>query len=182
MTVLGKIKVHKMKLNVYIIQVMGQINSKLEESDDIEIESSWSDTLFIRPRPIKNCCKLIQKPPSPTQPIQKFIDMEEDDRYSEHPVSVANAFTDDTIVNTVIHSFIDRSNLGFKKYGKTLDRTDVTSVEWANHMQEELMDAILYLERLKQDLTKTAMHYDTTKSCLLHHPQTTMSTKGALRS
>ena len=134
---------------------MGQIHSKPEEPDDIENESSWSDTLFIRPRPIKHCCKLRQKPPSPTQPIQKFT--EEDDRDSEHPVSVANAFTDDTIVNTVIHSFIDRSNLGFKKYGKTLDRTDVTTVEWANHMQEELMDAILYLERLKQDLTKTTM-------------------------
>jgi hypothetical protein len=150
---------------------MGQIHSKSEEP--VEPESSWSDTLFMRSRPIKHCCKLIQKPPSPTQPIQKF--MEEDNneildpsssgllrspRFTEEdaripqPFSVANAFTDDTIVNTVIHSFIDRSNLGFKKYGKTLDRTDVTTVEWANHMQEELMDAILYLERLKQDLVR----------------------------
>lgn len=132
---------------------MGQIHSKSEEPDDMEHELSWSDALFVRPRPIKHCCKLRQKPPSPTQPIQKFMDVEEDARIPQ-PVSVANAFTDDTIVNTVIHSFIDRSNLGFKKYGKTLDRTDVTTVEWANHMQEELMDAILYLERLKQDLTK----------------------------
>ena len=133
---------------------MGQIHSKSEGAD--EPESSWTDTFFMRSRPIKHCCQLRQKPPSPTQPIQKFMDMEEDETAQiEQPFSVANAFTDDTIVNTVIHSFIDRSNLGFKKYGKTLDRTDVTTVEWANHMQEELMDAILYLERLKQDLGKT---------------------------
>jgi hypothetical protein len=60
--------------------------------------------------------------------------------------------TNDTVVNTVIQSFILRSNLGFKKYGQTMDRTDLTPQEWANHMQEELMDAILYLERLKRDL------------------------------
>lgn len=71
------------------------------------------------------------------------------------PAPVSNPvveLTNDTVVNTVIQSFILRSNLGFKKYGQTMDRTDLTPQEWANHMQEELMDAILYLERLKRDL------------------------------
>jgi hypothetical protein len=63
-------------------------------------------------------------------------------------------FTNDTIVNTVIESFISRSNLGFKKYKNTLDREDLSTVEWVNHAQEELMDAILYLERLKKNLQK----------------------------
>ena len=41
-----------------------------------------------------------------------------------------------------------------QKYGTTLDRNDLTSEEWANHVQEELMDAILYLERLKREFSK----------------------------
>lgn len=57
----------------------------------------------------------------------------------------------DTVVKSVIEKFKERSDLGMQKYGTTLDRTDLTSEEWANHMQEELMDAILYLERLKRE-------------------------------
>ncbi len=56
----------------------------------------------------------------------------------------------DTIVQSVIQKFQQRSELGLKKYGKTLDRDDLTEVEWINHAQEELMDAILYLEKLKK--------------------------------
>jgi hypothetical protein len=69
-------------------------------------------------------------------------------------ISSPVVFTNDTIVNTVIESFISRSNLGFKKYNKTLDREDLSTVDWVNHAQEELMDAILYLERLKKNLQK----------------------------
>lgn len=60
----------------------------------------------------------------------------------------------DTVVKAVLQKFTSRSRLGFKKYGTTLDRTDLSDVEWANHLQEELMDAILYVERLKRDLAK----------------------------
>ena len=70
------------------------------------------------------------------------------------PRSSPVVFTNDTIVNTVIESFISRSNLGFKKYNKTLDREDLSTADWVNHTQEELMDAILYLERLKKNLQK----------------------------
>lgn len=59
-------------------------------------------------------------------------------------------YTKDTIVNTIISSFIQRSNLGFEKYGTTLDRKDLNLLEWIQHAQEEHMDAILYLEKLKQ--------------------------------
>lgn len=58
----------------------------------------------------------------------------------------------DTVVQSVIEKFAQRSELGIKKYGVTLDRTDLTPHEWLNHMQEELMDAILYLEKLKRVL------------------------------
>lgn len=65
-------------------------------------------------------------------------------------------FTDDeikdTIVESVINQFKQRSELGIKKYNKTLDRNDLKPLEWLQHFQEELMDGILYLERLKKEL------------------------------
>ena len=61
-------------------------------------------------------------------------------------------FATDSIVNTVIQRFIQRSEFGQKKYGVTLDRTDLKTHDWIQHMQEELMDAILYLEKLKTTL------------------------------
>jgi hypothetical protein len=58
--------------------------------------------------------------------------------------------TEDTIVASVIKKFKERSDVGIKKYGVTLDRTDLNTLDWINHAQEELMDGILYLEKLKQ--------------------------------
>ena len=59
---------------------------------------------------------------------------------------------EDTVVASVVRSFQERSRAGQLKYGTTLDRTDLTPLQWAQHMQEELMDAILYLERLKREI------------------------------
>ena len=59
---------------------------------------------------------------------------------------------EDTVVSSVIQSFQKRSLAGQLKYGTTLDRTDLSPLDWAQHMQEELMDAILYLERLKREI------------------------------
>ena len=56
---------------------------------------------------------------------------------------------EDSIVASVIKKFKERSDLGKKKYGVTLDRTDLKTLDWINHAQEELMDGILYLEKLK---------------------------------
>ena len=55
----------------------------------------------------------------------------------------------DSIVESVVTQFQQRSEVGIKKYGVTLDRTDLKFNDWVQHMQEELMDAILYLEKLK---------------------------------
>jgi len=57
--------------------------------------------------------------------------------------------TPDSIVEAVIKKFQERSELGKKKYGVTLDRTDLKTLDWIQHAQEELMDGILYLEKLK---------------------------------
>jgi hypothetical protein len=60
----------------------------------------------------------------------------------------------DKVLQTVIDKFVSRGREGFKKYGKTLEREDLTTVEWITHAQEEVMDYILYLERLKMDMIK----------------------------
>lgn len=58
----------------------------------------------------------------------------------------------DSIVKSVIQKFVDRSKMGKKKYGTDLDRQDLTILDWIKHAQEENMDSILYLEKLKQEL------------------------------
>ena len=59
-------------------------------------------------------------------------------------------YTPDSIVQTIVEKFVERSKMGEKKYGVTLDRTDLSNIDFINHAQEELMDGILYLEKLKQ--------------------------------
>ena len=66
----------------------------------------------------------------------------------------------DSIVASVIEKFKQRSEFGQRKYGTNLDRTDLTFLQWATHMQEELMDAILYLEKLKKEHVSTIMKVD----------------------
>jgi hypothetical protein len=56
----------------------------------------------------------------------------------------------DTIVESVIEQFKQRSKVGINKYGVTLDREDLDRLQWLQHAQEEAMDLILYLEKLKQ--------------------------------
>jgi succinate dehydrogenase flavin-adding protein (antitoxin of CptAB toxin-antitoxin module) len=63
-------------------------------------------------------------------------------------------FTSDSIVNSVIEKFKSRSDFGLQKYGTTLDRDDLSILQWITHAQEELMDGILYLEKIKQELNK----------------------------
>ena len=59
----------------------------------------------------------------------------------------------DSIVKSVVQKFLDRAAFGKKKYGTDLDRTDLSVLDWIQHAQEEHMDAILYLEKLKQVYT-----------------------------
>ncbi len=59
----------------------------------------------------------------------------------------------DSVVTAVIEKFRQRSEFGQKKYGTNLDRKDLAFLDWVNHMQEELMDAILYLEKMKREHT-----------------------------
>ena len=56
----------------------------------------------------------------------------------------------DSIVTSIIRQFEERSAKGKAKYGVDLDRTDLTLLEWIEHAKQEHMDAILYLEKIKQ--------------------------------
>jgi hypothetical protein len=56
----------------------------------------------------------------------------------------------DSIVTSVVEQFKARSKMGEQKYGVNMDREDLAFGEWVTHMKEELMDAILYLEKLEK--------------------------------
>ena len=77
---------------------------------------------------------------------------------TQHEGAANEGADKDTVVLSVVQSFQERSRAGQLKYGTTLDRTDLTPQQWAQHMQEELMDAILYLERLKREIIARNLH------------------------
>ena len=58
----------------------------------------------------------------------------------------------DKVVLSVMEKYAERSATGLRKYGTTLDREDLTLDQWINHLLEELMDATLYLSRIKKEI------------------------------
>ena len=64
----------------------------------------------------------------------------------------------DPVVEKVVDKFVGRSDVGFEKYGQTLDKERKTGVKdlaaYLNDVQEELMDAILYIQAAKDELTE----------------------------
>ena len=59
----------------------------------------------------------------------------------------------DPVVERVVDKFVSRSDVGFAKYGVTLQEDPSKMFEWLNHLQEELMDAVLYLQKAKEVYT-----------------------------
>ena len=57
-----------------------------------------------------------------------------------------------SIEDRVCEKIQERSEVGKAKYGVTMERTDLNTIEWLTHLQEELMDAAVYVERLLGDL------------------------------
>jgi hypothetical protein len=58
----------------------------------------------------------------------------------------------DSVVYRIAHLLKNRSETGIRKYGTTLDRTDLEVKQWINHAIEEALDLALYLERVKNEL------------------------------
>jgi len=62
-----------------------------------------------------------------------------------------NQQIEDQIVLRVLARFNERSQVGINKYNTTLERTDLDTLQWLTHAQEEAMDFVLYLEKLKDE-------------------------------
>ena len=61
-----------------------------------------------------------------------------------------NHISKDPIVEDVIRTMRARSREGIQKYGTTLYSSPDGFYKFLNHLQEEMMDGILYIEKIKQ--------------------------------
>ena len=52
-------------------------------------------------------------------------------------------------VREMLHA---RMHAGYRKYATTTERTDIDLAGWLQHLQEELLDAAVYVERIKREL------------------------------
>ena len=85
---------------------------------------------------------------------------------SSREISNAKGFTDimngvdiefrDPVVKRVVDKFRERSNAGYEKYGTTLHEERTTKIKglmkYLIDIQEELMDAILYIQTAQEEL------------------------------
>ena len=71
----------------------------------------------------------------------------------------------DKVIERVINKIKSRSDVGYKKYGVTLNDDDQSLEVWLTHIQEELMDAVNYIEKAKLVLC------DEVEECMLKRMQ-----------
>ena len=81
--------------------------------------------------------------------ISKWNLMEEEKQPISLDRDIINAFDKDLIVSKVIGKFAKRSEVGIKKYNTTLQENSDGLLKFLTHLQEELMDATLYVEKIK---------------------------------
>ena len=62
----------------------------------------------------------------------------------------------DPVVERVVNKFVKRSDVGFNKYGTTLQEERTLKMKglqkYLNDIQEELMDAVLYIQAARDEL------------------------------
>jgi hypothetical protein len=80
--------------------------------------------------------------------LRKWVEMQEDGWTADS--TGYNHLPKDPIVESVIQNMRARSRDGITKYGTTLYDSPDGFYKFLNHLQEELMDATLYIEKLKQ--------------------------------
>jgi glycosyl transferase family 25 len=131
--------------------------SDLSQDQKIAIVPQIVGEPMVPPTPLLQEDKFSQQDDKSSQQDDKFS--QHDDKFSQQgdksSQTVNNSYCADSIVNSVIGAFIGRSNIGLQKYGTTLDRNDLSILDWIQHAQEEHMDAILYLEKLKTEIVKS---------------------------
>ncbi len=62
------------------------------------------------------------------------------------------------IEDAVAKKIQERAELGKNKYGVTMERDDLSNLQWLVHAQEEAMDLAVYLERIIQEFTTKESH------------------------
>jgi hypothetical protein len=70
---------------------------------------------------------------------------------------------EDTIVQSVIEQYFQRSQLGIKKYNTTLDRNDLSLHEWLEHAKQEAMDFVLYIQKVQTVIQNESIHIQDNK-------------------
>jgi len=69
----------------------------------------------------------------------------------------------DPVVERVVDKFVSRSDVGYNKYGQTLDNERRSKVKdlagYLNDVQEELMDAILYIQTAREEIAEQQSKY-----------------------
>ncbi len=69
----------------------------------------------------------------------------------------------DPVVRNVVDKFVSRSDVGFEKYGSTLDDERRFKMKdlagYLNDIQEELMDAVLYIQTAREELAEQETRY-----------------------
>ena len=88
--------------------------------------------------------------------VTKYFERENEDMYDEFMAlqwatnSTINIDLKDGIVQNVKDLYEERSQIGIKKYNTTLENSTEGLEAFLIHLQQELMDATLYIEKLKQ--------------------------------
>ncbi len=93
----------------------------------------------------------------------------------------------DPVVENVVDKFVSRSDVGFNKYGRTLDNErrgkhkDLAG--YLNDIQEELMDAILYIQAAREELTDNLVNEtidEANKAAFIYREQNILSVNSTL--
>ena len=65
-----------------------------------------------------------------------------------------------SIEEQVCFKILKRSEVGEKKYGTTMERKDLSKLDWLKHAQEEAMDLAVYLEKLINEENSKPFKYE----------------------
>jgi hypothetical protein len=77
-----------------------------------------------------------------------------DDQPKLTPESNCDKQSIDQNVCDVVNKHLDRARVGLVKYKVTTERSDLTILQWLQHLQDELMDATIYNQKLQSELPK----------------------------
>lgn len=64
--------------------------------------------------------------------------------------------TNDVINDRVVAQLRERARTGWIKYNRDMMRDDIDLLGWLQHLQEEVLDAAVYIERLKHEMSDDA--------------------------